>query len=110
MRAVGRRGVIRSPTALKTTAKSVNLALTMEGPVEVKTGENGTDYAICIGVGMDGARVQVSFFQEAIGLAEASLKDGSSCSGVIDFLWGRIDGSGHRVFPRVQRFGELLGE
>ena len=99
MQARVRRAPVRKPSDVKTTAKTVSLAVTMEGAVEVKKGENGTDYAIGVGVGIDGARVSLSFFQEAIEKAFTSLNAGSSCSGVRDFLWGRNHGSCHGVFP-----------
>ena len=42
--------------------KSLSMAVTIEGDVEVKKGEKGSDFATGVGVGMDGVLVALSFF------------------------------------------------
>ena len=93
MKGRGRSPLVRKPSDVKTTSKGVCLAVTMEGGVEEKKGENGTAYAMGVGVGSDGARVSFSFFGDAIEEAKRSLTGGSSCSGGIDFLLGLVHGA-----------------
>ena len=42
--------------------KFVSVVVTMEGDVQVKKGQQGTDYVTGVGVGMEGARVAFTFF------------------------------------------------
>ena len=91
----GRRAPPRNPSALRTTSKGVCLAVTMEGAVEKRKAENGVEYAMGVGVGMDGARVALTFFKDAVGRAMSFLDAGSSCSGEIrKFCLGSRFGNG----------------
>ena len=93
--AMSRRVPPRNPSALKTTMRGVALAVTMEGAVEKRKAENGVEYAMGVGVGMDGARVALTFFRDAVGKATSFLDAGSSCSGEIrKFCLGSRFGNG----------------